>query len=243
MNEKDYYKKYCEYKHKYLELKKTLKIKNNEHIENINLDIDYMKSNKFIEEIKKLRNKYFGQHNYESGGIINISKNKIQIKMTDNYDKNDGSILYPKKMLDNIDEKIELMWHTHNLYRKFKCEPPSGADFIILLQLAHYKNKYPFGIALHDDGFWVYKIKTKLTQKQKEHIDEFINWMNWMINTLNDIYCNPDENIIKKYHKDDLKTYNITKIKTLDEYYNIINNIFHGGIFVEFIPYEIKGKK
>ena len=85
---------------------------------------------------------------------------------------------------------------------------------------------------------WVYKLNDELSFKQKENFDDYNEWVVWIYNTVADIFCNIDPNVINHYHEDDLLEYGITNMETIDDYKNIIKNASKGKIFVDFIPFS-----
>ena len=192
----------------------------------------YIKSKGFIKEIKELKKKYFRDEKYERGGLLTVNIDNIEVQESNNND-NDGFILYKKSMLINI-KSNQIIWHTHNINRNFNCEPPSGADIIIQLKLAK-KKLYPYAIAIHNKGFWIYRITKELTENQRKKFKEMTTWTSWWINAINDIFCNSNRNVINNYDKEDLEKYGITQINTIEEYYLIINKIFNNSIYIEFI--------
>jgi hypothetical protein len=201
-----------------------------------------IKNEKFIQWIKDQTQKYFNMNlNYEEGGIITFNldniENPYKLTLTNEY-RSDGMILYPEDMLINIKQN-EIMWHTHNMERGFKFEPPSDADVLILMEILKEKSKFPLGIAIHNNGIWIYKLTRDFNQKQKENFEEFKKFIAWTLTMIDDIFANPDPNTINNYHPDDLAEYNITKIETIQDYKNIVNQVFNEQIYIDFIPFDI----
>lgn len=205
--------------------------------------IDNINNKNFIEWIKDRTARYFNNSdiNYEEGGIITFNlentKEPYELILTNQHDY-DNMILYPAEMLENM-KPNQIIWHTHNLERGFMHEPPSSSDLIILLQLA-LLNKFPIGIIIHKEGIWIYKINKELTQtqKRKPNFNGYLEFVDWAITAVDDIYSNPDPETINKYHPDDLTEHNIKKLETIQDYKNTINSIFDNSILIDFIPFE-----
>ncbi len=140
-------------------------------------------------------------------------------------------------MINNI-KKNQIIWSTHNIKRDTKCEPPSGADILISIELALLK-KYPYSIAIDTNGIWIYKITEKLTKKIKKDIKGYKSYVNWWISALDDLYCSPnfDETMLR-YFIEDFEEVDINpKMKNLKDYYNNINKIFKGHIYIEYVKF------
>ena len=226
----DYLQKYIKYKNKYLEFKKNQK-------GGLIITMDDLKKVIFLKYIQQNTKNFFNEQ-YESGGIINFINNKYEIILTNKKDK-DGMILYPEEMLKNIKEN-QIIWHTHNIKREFKCEPPSGNDIVISIDLAA-KNIYPYSIAIHTNGIWIYKIN-KLNEKMICDLDNYKRFVYWYVNTLNTLFCCCDINktiIENEINIDDFQEYNITtlEMKSLQDYYNNFNKIFKDYIYIEYIEF------
>ena len=136
-----------------------------------------LKDEKFIQWIKDQTQKYFNINlDYEEGGIITLELDNIdnpyKLTLTNEYDRSNGMILYPENMIDNI-KPNQVMWHTHNVDRNFKFEPPSALDILILMNVLKKKSKFIIGIAIHNNGIWIYKLTRDFNQKQKENFEEF----------------------------------------------------------------------
>lgn len=201
-----------------------------------------IKNNNFICWIKKQTHNYFNYTDHEEGGIITFNLDNIdnpyELTLTNYYNPSNGFILFPEEMLNNI-KPNQIMWHTHNTDRNFKFEPPSGPDILILMDILKEKSKFIIGIAIQNNGFWIYKLTRDFNQKQKENFKHGRKIVDWIFNTIDDIFANPDPNTINKYHPDDLAEYDINKIETIQDYKNIINRVFNELIYVDFIPFDI----
>jgi hypothetical protein len=229
----NYKKKYIKYKNKYLQLKQW-KIQKG----GINITFEDLISPVFLQYIQEQTKEYFSNKKKEYGGIITFSSdNEYEIVKSNNNDS-DGMILYPSEMLNNIKEN-QIIWHTHNVERevKYKCEPPSGADLLILIDLAVLE-KFPYSIAIQNNGIWIYKINS-LTKEIKEDINGYKEFVNWWISALDDLYCSPDFNkTINKYEKEDFTSHNINyEMENLEQYYFNINEIFKNRIRIEYIEF------
>jgi hypothetical protein len=199
-----------------------------------------IKDEEFIQWIREQTHKYFNFTDHEEGGIITFDFDNIvnpyTLTLTNEYDE-DGMILYPENMLNNI-KPNQIIWHTHNIERGFEHEPPSAPDILILMDILIKNSKLPFSIAIHNLGIWIYKINKDFNQKQKENYNNFKEFVSWTLTTIDDIFSNSDPNTINKYDPDDLAEYNITKMETIQDYKNIINKIFHEQIYIDFIPFD-----
>ncbi len=196
---------------------------------------------KFFNWIKEQTRNYFNYTDHEEGGIITFNLDNIdnpyKLTLTNEYDRSNGMILYPENMINNI-KPNQIMWHTHNVDRGFKFEPPSALDILILMNVLKKKSKFIIGIAIHNNGIWIYKLTRDFYQKQKENFSKFKEFVEWTLSTIDDIFDNPDPNTINKYHPDDLAEYNITKIETIQDYKNIVNQVFNELIYIDFIPFD-----
>ena len=238
-------KKYLKYKQKYLDLKNKKQFGGSitlpSDVSNKIIDINDIKNEQFIQWIKDKTHNFFDFTAREEGGLITFNLDNIdnpyELTLTNTCDS-DGMILYPVDMLNNIKEN-QIIWHTHNKDRGFKFEPPSGADFLILLDICKNESKSPLAIAIHTKGIWIYKINEELNQKQKDDFNNFKEFVRWIIETIDDIFSNPDPNTINKYDIDDLTEHNIKKIDTIEDYKDIINEVFREQLFIDFIPFDI----
>lgn len=233
MTYKNLYLKYKAKLIKYKKVKCDRLIGRQKDVKGVELnDIDNLTFNNYV---KKIKNEYF-HLTYEVGGIITLLEIGLYEKThTDLYDPMDNMIIYPMEMLNNI-KNNQIIWHTHNVKRETRCEPPSGNDIIISYELA-LKNKYPFSLAIAENGIWIYKIVNELNDRIKDDFEGFKSWTSWIINTIADIYCSNDEEVLLKYDKEDLDEYGIGKINNVKEYYDIINRLFNGNLFIKFIEY------
>jgi hypothetical protein len=224
--------KYLKYKNKYTNLRGgSIKIKS-------------LKNTDFKTYIMYLRDTYISNR-HENGGIISINNQEYTITYnSDNYDSVDGNILYEADKLNNI-KSNEIIWHTHPNIRNFKCEPPSGNDIIILYELAQ-KDKYPFNIAIHTNGFWIYKLLKPLPESIKTDFENFKIWLNWIIDAITDIYCSNNPNVVSTYDKSDLDDNNIdlisypryeNEIKNRRSYKRQIKNIFKDNLLIKYVKY------
>jgi hypothetical protein len=207
----------------------TTKIVKIEDIKNLDfINWIYSKTNIFFNDIKK-----------EYGGIINIDYFYCYNLLFSNYNNDDGMILWEATMVENM-KPNQILWHTHNITRETKCEPPSGADIVVLINLAFIKDIYPIGIAIHNDGIWIYKLNDKFKEFVKKYkgnnqaIKEKNEWTKWVIDALGDLLCTiPNPRI--KYHPDYLKEIDIREINNIQDYYEHIKRIFKDSIYIEFV--------
>ena len=227
----NYKKKYMKYKNKYLQLKQW-KIQKG----GINITFDDLIYPVFLQYIKEQTKEYFMNKEKEYGGIITFLSNNEYKIVESKFNDDDGMIKYPQEMLNNIEEN-QIIWHTHNLEREFKCEPPSGADLLISIDLAVLE-KFPYSIAIHNNGIWIYKINS-LTEKIKKNIDGYKEFVDWWISALNDLYCSPNfDETINKYEIEDFISNNINyKMENLEQYYFNIYEIFKGNITIKYIEF------
>ena len=206
------------------------------HTACINIIFDNLINPVFLKYIQEKTKEYFVNKEKEYGGIITfLPNNEYEIVESEINDSN-GMIKYPLGMLNNIEEN-QIIWHTHNLEREFKCEPPSGADLLISIDLAVLE-KFPYSIAIHNNGIWIYKINS-LNEKIKKDIDGYKEFVNWWISALNDLYCSPNfDETIKKYEIKDFISNNINyKMENLEQYYFNIYQIFKDNIIIEYIDF------
>lgn len=214
------------------------KYKNNQESGNLyEIKLDNIKNENFIKWITEKTKKYFGNNNgREYGGIISFSNNSYELIESKLYDKNSSDMIWPIDMLDNMNYS-QIIWHTHNIERGNKCEPPSGADFSVLLQLAKKKSKYPFAIAIHKDGIWIYKLKQKLNEEYIKNFEKFNNWVFWTMNAIGTVYCSPK--IKNNMEGENLKKFGITNMKTDKDYKDVIIKVFKNLFFTDFISFNL----
>jgi hypothetical protein len=210
-------------------------IKNNQ-----NILLNNIKNKNFISWIIKKTQKYFNKdyiNTREYGGIITMKDNNYDLIISPLFDPKSNDMIWPKDMIDNMDID-QILWHTHNIERGKKCEPPSGADFSVLLHVS-LKNKFPFAISIHRDGIWIYKLNNHLNEEKKKVFKEYNNWVFWTMNAIATVFCSPKINT-DDAEGENLKKFGITNMKTVEDYKNVINKVFDNHFFIDFIPFDKK---
>ncbi len=224
MDNEKYKHKYNKYKTKYLQLKGGNRI-----------TIDDIKNDRFIDWFKAYTSNFFENTEREFGGLITINNTSYEVTMSHHYNPKDGMMLWSSDMLESISDN-QLMWHTHNIDRVFVCEPPSAADITISLKLAKL-GLYPYGIAIHTSGMWVYKIKKPLHKVVVENFEREVGWIGWMISALDNLFCNSDPDVVQHYSEDDLARYGLGKIKSTEEYLGHVKRLLGPIVFMDFISF------
>jgi hypothetical protein len=205
-------------------------IKNNQTI-----TINDIKNKNFISWIIDKTKNYFNKYNIntrEYGGIITLNHNEYELIISPLFDPKSNDMIWPRDMIDNM-QSNQILWHTHNIERGKKCEPPSGADFSVLLH-ASLKNKFPFAIAIHQNGIWIYKLNKELDNEKIKVFKEYNNWIFWTMNAIATVFCSQKINK-KEIEGENLKKFGITNMETNEDYINVIEKVFHNHFFVDFI--------
>ncbi len=178
------------------------------------------------------------QNTREYSGIITLNEdNGFTFSTLNTLTSEDGMILWRGDDLTSICEN-EILWHTHNIPRGNMYEPPSGADFAVLLFSGAMIHRLVWHMAIHNNGIWLYRLTRTLNNSQQESINSITATATWLGDTIADIFVNP--NSISNYHHQDIETYHIRPMNNVHEYITQVNVSFDGLIEVSFIDFKIR---
>lgn len=168
----------------------------------VKITTKHIKQKDFLHWIKTNTQDFFKTTKRGFGGLITFNDG-YKFIYSDFYDETRGDILWTVNMVDNIQEN-QIIWHTHNMERGFKCEPPSGADITVMLDIAKEKQKFPIGISIGQKGIWIYHIKDHFNEKIEKDFEGYKKWVSWIVNTVATLFCYSNIDIDDRYHVDDI---------------------------------------
>lgn len=222
----DYYHKYKKYKKKYLRLCGGDESKSKE------VTISDLENSKFIEYLKN-NIKPFLKDDRQHAGIITINSNSYSFNESPDMHKESGTVLFEKEYLQTI-KPNQIIWRTYKDVGQ-KCDPPTGIDIAVTINMAYHLNIFNYGVVVAKDGAWFYRLKDTVIERMKNKPEDFMMAVADMVNILDGVYCHPDSDFIKNV--DPKGELGIDKIESVEEYLSYIRQFFKGDIEVNFVKF------